>query len=102
MRRRQNPAMDGHDALPGSAHLNLVLVTETWPPEINGVAMTLSRLVKGLAQRHWQVTLVRPRQRGEGKLATDRKITHMLVPGFPIPGSRPIAPTPALCDPAAR
>ncbi len=78
--------MDGHDALPGSAHLNLVLVTETWPPEINGVAMTLSRLVKGLAQRHWQVTLVRPRQRGEGKLATDRKIHHMLVPGFPIPG----------------
>jgi glycosyltransferase involved in cell wall biosynthesis len=86
MRRRENPAMDGHDALPGSAHLNLVLVTETWPPEINGVAMTLSRLVKGLAQRHWQVTLVRPRQRGEGKLATDRKIHHMLVPGFPIPG----------------
>jgi glycosyltransferase involved in cell wall biosynthesis len=86
MRRRKNPAMDGHDALPDPGNLNLVLVTETWPPEINGVAMTLSRLVKGLAQRHWQVTLVRPRQKGEGKLATDRKNTHLLVPGFPIPG----------------
>lgn len=78
--------MDGHDALPGSGNLNLVLVTETWPPEINGVAMTLARLVKGLAQRHWQVTLVRPRQRGEGKLAADQSVAHMLVPGFPIPG----------------
>lgn len=66
--------------------LKLVLVTETWPPEINGVAMTLSRLVKGLVHRRWQVTLVRPRQRGEGKLVTDRMIEHMLVPGFPIPG----------------
>lgn len=86
MRRPKNPAMDGHDALPGSGTLNLVLVTETWPPEINGVAMTLSRLVKGLAQRHWQVTLVRPRQRGEGKQVADQSIAHMLVPGFPIPG----------------
>jgi glycosyltransferase involved in cell wall biosynthesis len=71
---------------PQAASLKLVLVTETWPPEINGVAMTLSRLVKGLMCRGWQMTLVRPRQRGEGKMVTDASITHMLVPGFPIPG----------------
>ena len=29
----------------------LSLVTETWPPEINGVAMTLSRLSEKLAER---------------------------------------------------
>ncbi|HWT29235.1 MAG TPA: glycosyltransferase family 1 protein [Methylophilaceae bacterium] len=78
--------MDGHNTPPVAGKLRLVLVTETWPPEINGVAMTLSRLIKGLAQRHWQVTLVRPRQRGEGRLAADVAIDHMLVPGFPIPG----------------
>lgn len=64
----------------------MVLVTETWPPEINGVAMTLSRLVKGLTQRRWQVILVRPRQRGEGKEVSGGGIVHVLVPGFPIPG----------------
>ena len=40
----------------------VALVTETWPPEINGVAMTLSRLADGLRARNWQVALVRPRQ----------------------------------------
>lgn len=37
------------------------LVTETYSPEINGVAMTLGHLVDGLARRGHQVTVVRPR-----------------------------------------
>lgn len=62
---------------------HLSLVTETWPPEINGVAMTLSRLSAGLAARDWQVDIVRPRQRGETAAAEPG---HVLVPGLPIPG----------------
>jgi glycosyltransferase involved in cell wall biosynthesis len=42
--------------------LHLALVTETWPPEINGVAMTLGRLVEGVRGRGHRVEIVRPRQ----------------------------------------
>lgn len=60
----------------------IALVTETWPPEINGVAMTLSRLAQGLNNRGWQVTLVRPRQ----AVAANDGHEHVMVPGLPIPG----------------
>lgn len=42
--------------------MKLSLVTETYPPEINGVAMTLSRLVGGMVARGHHVEVVRPRQ----------------------------------------
>jgi glycosyltransferase involved in cell wall biosynthesis len=60
--------------------LRILLVTETYPPEINGVAMTTERLVQGLRARgHW-IGLVRPRQR------QDRVDAHTwTVPGLPIP-----------------
>jgi len=60
----------------------LALVTETWPPEINGVAMTLSRLAEGMQSRGWNVLLIRPRQKGE----VDAHEGHFLVRGLPIPG----------------
>jgi glycosyltransferase involved in cell wall biosynthesis len=68
-----------------SSAKNLALVTETWPPEINGVAMTLSRLADGLAARDWRVRLVRPRQAADSGDAGNHK-EHLLVPGLPIPG----------------
>ena len=43
--------------------LHITLITETFPPEINGVANTLGRLCDGLRARGHQVELVRPRQR---------------------------------------
>jgi len=66
----------------------LCLVTETWPPEINGVAMTLSRLMTGLSAMGWQVTIVRPRQKSDASSAKSGDIEHWLVPGLPIPGYR--------------
>jgi glycosyltransferase involved in cell wall biosynthesis len=64
----------------------IAVVTETWPPEVNGVAMTLKRLVDGLALRH-RVELVRPRQDHEyqGDVAN---VEHVLVTGLPLPGYR--------------
>ena len=38
------------------------IVTETWPPEINGVALTVRALEQGLRARSHDVSLVRPRQ----------------------------------------
>ena len=35
--------------------LRLAVVTETYPPEVNGVAMTVSRLVQGLRDRQAHV-----------------------------------------------
>ncbi|HWA28158.1 MAG TPA: glycosyltransferase family 1 protein [Lacunisphaera sp.] len=69
--------------------LHLVLVTETYAPEINGVAMTLGRLVDGLALRGHDITLVRPRQRHESpRHTTTRRLAcrHVRLPGFPMPG----------------
>jgi glycosyltransferase involved in cell wall biosynthesis len=39
----------------GSPSMRLSVVTETWPPEINGVSLTLSKLVQGLCARNHQV-----------------------------------------------
>ncbi|NKN33985.1 glycosyltransferase family 1 protein [Marichromatium bheemlicum] len=64
--------------------MHLAVVTETYPPEINGVAHTMRHLVEGLAARGHRVRLVRPRQRGE-RAARDQT-APTLVPGLPIPG----------------
>lgn len=65
--------------------LKLSLVTETFPPEINGVAMTLSHLVGGLCTRGHAVTVVRPRQ-GKGDIPVSTPWREYLCPGIPIPG----------------
>lgn len=65
--------------------LRVALVTETYPPEVNGVAATVSRVVDGLCQRGHVVELVRPRQ---GELDTPRSthsLEELLVRGCPIP-----------------
>ena len=60
--------------------LRILLVTETYPPEINGVAMTTQRMVQGLRARgHW-VGLVRPRQYHD-----QFEADTWTVPGLPIP-----------------
>lgn len=63
--------------------LRVALVTETYPPEVNGVAMTLGRLADGLAARAHRVTIVRPRQAQEPDGPSPEN--HLLTPGLPIP-----------------
>ncbi len=67
--------------------MKLSLVTETYPPEVNGVAMTLQRLVRGLAGRGHSVEVVRPRQAGAMALdpADPSGLRHVLVPSLPLP-----------------
>ncbi len=40
--------------------MHLAIVTETWPPQVNGAAITLHALAHGLAQRGHRVEVVRP------------------------------------------
>ena len=42
--------------------MRIGIVSETWPPEINGVALTVNGLATGLAARGHSVEVVRPRQ----------------------------------------
>ncbi len=66
--------------------MKIALVTETFPPEVNGVAMTLSRLVGGMRARGHTVEVVRPRQKVElATGVTDAGELDYVVPGVPIP-----------------
>jgi glycosyltransferase involved in cell wall biosynthesis len=67
--------------------VKLALVTETFPPEINGVAMTLGQLSAGLSRRGFAVTVHRPRQPADaGPARVIPPYREMLHPGLPIPG----------------
>ena len=66
--------------------LRVGLVTETYPPEINGVALTLSRLVHALQARGHRVQLVRPRQGPDSSAsAPAHSLEQVLMRGLPIP-----------------
>jgi glycosyltransferase involved in cell wall biosynthesis len=64
--------------------LDLVVVTETFPPEVNGVAMTVGRLVHGMRARGHRVGLVRPRQHAHDVGADgDMVVAGLGLPGYP-------------------
>ncbi len=65
--------------------LRVAVVTETYPPEINGVAMTISRMVTGLQQRQHQVQLIRPRQSHHDCAASEPQFEEVLQRGVSIP-----------------
>ncbi len=65
--------------------MRVALVTETYPPEINGVAMTLGHIVDGLRRRRHPVQIVRPRQQAHEVPVRDDTLHEVLVKGFPIP-----------------
>ena len=65
--------------------LRIALVTETWAPEVNGVAMTLGRMVDGLIRRGHSVQLIRPRQ-ARGDIATHAEgLEEVLSRGLRLP-----------------
>lgn len=65
--------------------LQVAVVTETYPPEVNGVAATVSRVVEGLAGAGHRVQLVRPRQHAADTPAQGEHFEEWLAPGLPIP-----------------
>ena len=70
---------------PLQRHLRIAVVTETWPPEINGVAVTLSRLIQQLGSRHHTIQLIRPRQDKLDAGKENEGWSELLLKGLPIP-----------------
>ncbi|MEQ1915445.1 MAG: glycosyltransferase family 1 protein [Gallionella sp.] len=66
--------------------MNIALVTETYLPEVNGVAITLGRMVQGLREQGHHIHMVRPRQGKQDVAANTDHYSETLVSGMPIPG----------------
>lgn len=62
--------------------MRFAIVTETYPPEVNGVALTVQGLETGLRQRGHAVSLVRPKQATDTAIAAD---DTLLVRGASLP-----------------
>ena len=65
--------------------LAIAMVTETYPPEVNGVARTVKEMVEGLRARGHFVQLIRPRQNAHDRALIDGNIVEMLGRGIAIP-----------------
>ncbi len=61
--------------------MRYAIVTETYPPEVNGVALSVQALEQGLRGRGHHVSVARPRQTGE----THGAAHELLVRGAPLP-----------------
>ena len=77
------------DDLPAPRHSRrLAVVTETYPPEVNGVAMSMARVVDGLNRRNHDVQLIRPRQPAKmaaAPLSAKPTVDEVLTKGLPVP-----------------
>ena len=68
--------------------IRLSIITETYPPDINGVAHTIHQLVKGLRQLpHYQLQLIRLAQPHESikELNSCQNFTEIALTGFSLP-----------------
>jgi glycosyltransferase involved in cell wall biosynthesis len=68
-----------------SRKLFVAMVTETYPPEVNGVARTVALMAEGLRRRGHHIQLVRPRQNAAEQPASESGFEELLVGGIPIP-----------------
>jgi glycosyltransferase involved in cell wall biosynthesis len=79
----------GVKTAPSRRKLHIAVVTETYPPEVNGVARTIGVMVAALRDRGHRIQLVRPRQAGEdGAPAPEPGLETVLHAGFPLPRYR--------------
>ncbi len=65
--------------------MRIAMVTETYPPEVNGVARTIGLMAEGLQKRGHTIQLVRPRQNGQDQAVDRPAFSEVLRPGIPIP-----------------
>ena len=65
--------------------MKLAIVTDTFPPDVNGVAMTLQRLASGLIGREHSVEVIHPGIQGLRGDEGGAGFAEVCVPGFAIP-----------------
>ncbi|MEW5903653.1 MAG: glycosyltransferase family 1 protein [Pseudomonadota bacterium] len=75
-----------HETLHVAPALSIALVTETYVPEVNGVAITIGRMVHGLLKRGHRIHMIRPRQGKQDAPKAEGTYSETLVAGMPIPG----------------
>lgn len=66
--------------------LKIAIVTETWPPEVNGVALSLMHLCKGLQRQGHKILLIRPNQTAQSVEFSPNKeclVTAQSIPKYP-------------------
>lgn len=65
--------------------MHVLMVTETYPPEVNGVALTVQCLQQQLLAAGHRVTLVRPRQASEPAVAVpdEVRVRSLPIPRYP-------------------
>lgn len=63
--------------------MRFAIVTETYPPEVNGVALTVQGLEQGLRGRGHAVELVRPRRHGEQASGHELLVRGAALPRYP-------------------
>lgn len=85
MRLDADPSIVVDEYPPARQSLRIAVVTETYPPEVNGVAATIASIVEGLRRRDHVVQLIRPRQAREGSGRSTESPHEVLLRGLPIP-----------------
>ena len=66
--------------------LRVAVVTETYPPEVNGVSLTVAQVVQGLHRRGHDLQLVRPRQsQAPDATPAPARFDEVLMHGLPVP-----------------
>lgn len=66
--------------------LKIAIVTETWPPEVNGVALSLMHLCRGLQRQGHKILLIRPNQTVQSVEFSPNKeclVTAQSIPKYP-------------------
>ncbi|HQS58387.1 MAG: glycoside hydrolase [Gallionellales bacterium 35-53-114] len=69
-----------------SSPLRIAVVSETYPPDVNGVAVTVAGMVGGMRQRGHYVHLVRLRHHKRDVAVQEEGYAETLVSGIPLPG----------------
>src|SRR2546430_2489662 len=72
------------------ARMKIAMVTETYPPEVNGVARTVQEMVEGLRRRGHAIRLARPRQGDNDQPFLDGNLHEWLGRGIAIPRYPPL------------
>jgi glycosyltransferase involved in cell wall biosynthesis len=82
--RAMAPALVFEELLAARRSLRVAVVTETWPPEVNGVAKTAARFIEALRNRGHDIQLVRPRQGSDDRAGAEEVLMRgMTIPRYP-------------------
>jgi glycosyltransferase involved in cell wall biosynthesis len=80
-----NTDIDIAELAPRHPSLRVAMVTETYPPEVNGVARTVALYAEGMRKRDHAIQLIRPRQNSSERPANDSGFEELLKPGVTLP-----------------